>query len=425
MQADIAILPPSADLASKFGFQRDPFPRTAYPAYLFKLWEAIHQNGSGCDYLSEEILSRSTVTQGRLVFQGRSYKALLLPHVESLHPTTADRLHAFVESGGTVLFLDTTPHLASGFVEQQANTKKVFDSITTMRRRHPLRTPMLSVNESDLVNWYREAQERYSLQPEVRISSPTDFISQIHYRRGTQDIFFFTHYGPQGKHTFDANFNTGGKTAWLWDTESGTRSPLPVKTAKNILTLSLGPSESKLIVFEPSNPNSAADSKHTRFLRAESATASRRHRIAGPWNVALAHVNGKKTALVLRTLPDSNQHQDSNQRQELRDFAGTMVYSKQIDLDSSTMPRRLDLGQIHAISELEINGQPLGTRWYGEHLYDISGALVPGTNNISIRIVTTLGNYMKTLKDNPAAQTWTSETPFYPQGLTQPVQLVF
>jgi hypothetical protein len=53
MQADIAILPPLADLSMKFGFQRDPFPSFAYPAYVYQVWEAIHQNGSGCDYVTE------------------------------------------------------------------------------------------------------------------------------------------------------------------------------------------------------------------------------------------------------------------------------------------------------------------------------------------------------------------------------------
>jgi len=49
MQADIAILPPLADLASRYGFQRDPFPQIVDPPYLYKIWEVIHQNGSGCD----------------------------------------------------------------------------------------------------------------------------------------------------------------------------------------------------------------------------------------------------------------------------------------------------------------------------------------------------------------------------------------
>lgn len=123
MQADIAILPPQADLASRYGFQRDPFPRVAYPDYLYKLWEVVHQNGSGCDYISEEIIADSTIKSGRLLFRDRSYKAIIMPAVESILPITAKRLQLFVESGGTVLFLDTIPHLAAGFaIRQQTAT---------------------------------------------------------------------------------------------------------------------------------------------------------------------------------------------------------------------------------------------------------------------------------------------------------------
>ena len=114
MQADIAILPPMADLASRYGFQRDPFPRLAYPDYVFKVWEAIHQNGSGCDYLSEKIIRQSRVKDGRLVFRQRSYQALLLPDMDSLHPETAKVLSAFVTSGGTLLFIEKAPHRAPG-----------------------------------------------------------------------------------------------------------------------------------------------------------------------------------------------------------------------------------------------------------------------------------------------------------------------
>ena len=71
MQAQVAILPPMADLASRYGFQRDPFPRTVLPIYLNRLWEVVHQNGNGCDYLNEDIVARSHVQAGQLTFGDR------------------------------------------------------------------------------------------------------------------------------------------------------------------------------------------------------------------------------------------------------------------------------------------------------------------------------------------------------------------
>lgn len=420
MQADIAILPPEADLASKYGFQRDPFPRLAYPAYLYKVWEVVHQNGSGCDYLSEEIIAKSTIEKGRLVFRDRAYKAIIMPAVESIQPVTAERLQAFVESGGTVIFIDTTPHLAAGLADQVTNSKTVLDHISAMRKRHPLRTPLVSVNESEMVRWYRELQDRFELTPDVVISAPTDFISQIHYRSGSRDIFFFTHYGPQERHTFEATFNTGDKMPWLWNAEFGTRAPYQIDGKRNVLTISLGPSESQLIVFEPPTrlTSDGDNAVQTLPYRKAPNASSQDKVIRGPWNVKLEHVDGTRRAVVLEDLVDFNE------REDLKSFAGTITYSKQISIDKTGDHLWLNLGHVHAISELEVNGHYLGVRWYGEHLYNLSGTITPGINNVSIKVVTTLGNYMKTLANNATAKAWTSDTPFYPSGLIPPVRLV-
>jgi hypothetical protein len=420
MQADIAILPPSADLASKYGFQRDPFPKVVDPPYLYKLWEVVHQNGSGCDYLTEDILSKSAVRQGRLVFRDRSYKAILLPEVESIHPATAKVLKAFVESGGTVVFIGKTPNRASGLIDNSPQSRIVHDVMQSVQSRYPLQTPVVTVHEEDMVNWYRDLQKKYALEPDVLISKPVDFVSQLHYVSGSMDIFFFTNYGPNETHTFEATMHLKDKTPWLWNPESGKREPYPVSGSKNTLTITLGPSESRLIVFDTStgvgvNSASVAPSK---LLPATSSDHGAERIIAGSWNVKLIHVNGTTQSKVLPDLIDLSQQED------LKSFAGTLIYSNHFRVENPDQHLVLDLGHLHSVSQLEINGRAIGTRWYGIHTYDVSGALVPGVNEVTIKVVTTLGNYMKTLTDNKAARTWTENTPFYPLGLTQSVRLI-
>jgi len=419
MQADIAILPPLADLASQYGFQRDPFPKTVDPPYLYKLWEVIHQNGSGCDYLTEDIIRQSTVSQGRLLFHDRSYKAIFLPDVESIHPATAKLLKTFVESGGTLLCIGKVPDRACGLIDNAPESRIVHDVIQSLRSSYPLRIPILTMNEGDMVNWYREVQKKYALEPDVLISKPTDYISQLHYVSGSQDIFFFTNYGPGQTHTFEATVHLKNKTPWLWNAESGERAPYPISGSKNVLTITLGPSESRLIVFERSSATPVASGPPaSKLLPAAIGGSISERTIAGPWNVKLIHVDGTTQSRVLENLIDFSQHDD------LKSFAGTMIYSNHFQVDHPDRHLILDLGHLHSVSQLEINGRLIGTRWYGEHTYDVSGALISGTNKVTIKVVTTLGDYMKTLADNKAARAWTENTPFYPMGLTQPVRLV-
>jgi hypothetical protein len=419
MQADIAILPPLADLASRYGFQRDPFPKTVDPPYLYKLWEVIHQNGSGCDYLTEDVIRQSTVSQGRLQFHDRSYKAIFLPDVESLHPATAKLLKRFVESGGTLLCIGKAPYRACGYIDNALESRAVHEVIQSLRNNYPLRIPVLTINEGDMVNWYRAVQKQYALEPDVLINNPTDYISQLHYVSGNQDIFFFTNYGPQQTHTLEADFRLKEKTPWLWDAETGRRAPYPTSGAENALTITLGPSESRLIVFEKSAPiDESISASASKLLSPSIGNPISEHIIAGPWNLNLTHVNGTTQSRVMQTLTDLSQESD------LKSFAGTMIYSNHFRVDRPDEHFVLDLGHLHSVSQVMINDHLIGTRWYGEHTYDLSGALIPGVNEVTIKVVSTLGDYMKTLTDNKTAQVWTENTPFYPLGLTQPMRLV-
>ena len=109
MQADVAILPPLADLSMKSGFQRDPFPVFAYPKYVYQVWETIHQNGNGCDYVTENIIQRATIANGVLTYGTRNYKTLMLIDVDSLLPATAAAIKKFTDAGGKLICIEKVP----------------------------------------------------------------------------------------------------------------------------------------------------------------------------------------------------------------------------------------------------------------------------------------------------------------------------
>ena len=61
----------------------------------------------------------------------------------------------------------------------------------------------------------------------------------------------------------------------------------------------------------------------------------------------------------------------------------------------------------------------IGTKWYGNHLYDISKAIKAGDNYITLKLVTTAGAYTKSLTNNKAAQEWSRGPLFGPTGLVE------
>jgi hypothetical protein len=84
----------------------------------------------------------------------------------------------------------------------------------------------------------------------------------------------------------------------------------------------------------------------------------------------------------------------------------------------------LGLGTVHGVSSVRLNGRDLGTRWWGRHLYDARGTLAKGSNVLEVEVTTTLGNRMRSLKDNPVAKSWAWWFPPVPMGLVGPVQLM-
>jgi len=82
---------------------------------------------------------------------------------------------------------------------------------------------------------------------------------------------------------------------------------------------------------------------------------------------------------------------------------------------------------VAGISTVTVNGKDAGVQWYGRHIYQIDELLQSGENTLEIRVVTTMGNYMKTLKDNAIAQYWTNagrkDQPIQSMGLLGPVLL--
>ena len=112
MQTDIALMQPLVDMWTYLAPQFEPSPSKWRPFYVNTLWEAVHQNGGGCDYLTESILQRSTFADGRIEYGDRSYKALLLLEVETISPETLAAIGRYAAAGGKVFFVGSTPSKA-------------------------------------------------------------------------------------------------------------------------------------------------------------------------------------------------------------------------------------------------------------------------------------------------------------------------
>jgi hypothetical protein len=113
-----------------------------------------------------------------------------------------------------------------------------------------------------------------------------------------------------------------------------------------------------------------------------------------------------------------------NSDQDLRSFAGVIIYQKRFAVQHPEDFHYIDLGEVSGISEVWLNGESLGVRWYGQPRFLLENNLQRGENNIRIRITTVLGNYVKSLEDNATAQRWTGGQNYHSLGMLGPVRLL-
>jgi hypothetical protein len=394
MYAGIALLPPIADTWNKYGAQNTPFPTLVHPTYQPLIWEAIHKNGDGCDYVSE-----ATIRAGLL----KKYHTLFLIEVESLSPDTAEDLYHFVAGGGRIFCIETIPLKAESLLKPDTEVREWVDKM----KAFPDRFILLKKPARDFIGWYRQIQQDYSLKPYVMIDRPNPFVNQVRYGAKHSEAIFFINSNMEEGYSLELTFApevTAGKYPWLWDAVTGERYRLELSTG-SVLKLYLGPADSKLIVFDKK--------KKGRVEGGEALISGQGERLKG-WSVEWRHIDGTNTRSEMEEL------KDVKEIPAYVSFSGIIIYRKTINLETGKF---LDLGKVYGVSELSVNGVSKGVEWFGKRIF----ALEKGENRLEITVTATMGNYLKTLTKNPVAQYWTNEKkkdqPIQSMGIAGPVTI--
>ena len=435
-QADLAILGPRADEWARHIRLYQPFPEVAVPWYHYELPSALAQAGFGSDFVSESVLQQTTAEGGRLRFGPREWTGLLVLDAESIEPETALAIERFARAGGRVVFVGRAPDRSPGLFEAEQKDQAVRQAIDAARAAGPDRVGVVAAPRSgplggidqtrrelplhtrrQLLHWVTTTLPAFDLVPPVRIDAPHPDVGQIRHLVDGREIVFFSNTSASEALSFHARFATDGAHPWRWDPETGTRAPYPFDEGPSSLWIHLEPSESLLLVFEPQDAG-ATEGESMQVRTSLPPTEWRT--LGGEWTVSFEHaVEDRSFERTLRPLEDLSLSPDP----ALASFAGTLVYRTTFQVPDTRFDE-LDLGEVNGVSEARLNGQPLGVRWWGRHVYDMAGAVSEGPNALEIHVTTVVANYARSLKDNPAAQRWASWYPPISTGLVGPVRLV-
>ncbi len=422
MVTPIAILPANGDLWSELGAQNEPFPVRLNTPWTSILWEAIHKNGGGADYVSEGVLREATVSDGRLICRTRSYEVLFLAGLKGIDEATLDKVDAFVRGGGRVFCVGGYPCKSLGLKDFEMRDAAVRAKVEALVQDCPERFISLEMpeGESGWLEWYTDVMGRYELPHDVTVTRPDRFLLQNHYRGddGT-DWFLLANASFSEAQETDLVFAPAicrSRHAVLFNPDDGKRYSLEMND--DTLHLRLGPSETALIAFSDrpmKAPVWAPAPLPTPDVVLEHP--------GGPWKVTLTNPQ-VDTVIRFEAIPDS-----TGILPDLKDthpsFMGTASYRTTVSLPDQELPRWLHLGKVCDIAEVWVNGQEAGLRWWGDPVFDLSSLLKPGENELEIQVTTQMCNYMRTLTDNSAARRFTLRRNHEPisAGLLGPITL--
>lgn len=105
--------------------------------------------------------------------------------------------------------------------------------------------------------------------------------------------------------------------------------------------------------------------------------------LEGPWSVAFDPEWGGPAEVNFDTLQDWTGHDERG----IKYYSGIATYSKAFSFDGATpRPLYLDLGTVHDMARVRLNGMDLGAAWCAPWRIDVTDAIRPGTNVLEIDV---------------------------------------
>lgn len=398
------------------------------------------------------LLTRVTVEGGRITLpDGATYGLLTLdgPSVDdpgiddprAMLPETLRRIHRLVEAG--MALHGPPPSGSPSFAAANAWTAVEEALIEDLWGPEPRAGRGTRRFGEGTVLWGMEPAEalrKLGVEPDLRSDSGRLDWLWTHRRDPRRDIYFVANPGSEPT-VHELSFRVAAGAPELWYADSGRIEPVPIwrrKDERTVVPLALEPGRSVFVVFDrtvdpptrlarierlPDHrplPNQLAGAvPDTARTSIESAGALRvsfweeaaldlidanglSHRVAadtvpaslpleGPWAVSFStELGGPGSTTFERLIDWTRSDQDG-----IRFYSGTATYSRRFDW--SPPPDRdervvLDLGRVHDIAEVSVNGSPFETLWKPPFVIDVTDRLADGTNSLEVRVTNTWVN---------------------------------
>jgi len=363
------------------------------------------KKGYGFDGCSPAILmERADVQDGKIVFPGgSSYDLMVLPRFETMTPKLLKKIKNLIEAGATVV--GSPPLKSPGLFDYpqcdrqvQTLAKKLWGTYDTPKRITKRQygkgcifwggdiSKSVVRSNDDLNNLYPSYEITATLLQKKGV--PEDFsasgpIRFTHRRTGERDIYFVSNRSEQ-RMDVKSVFRVQGGQPELWHPVNGEQRILPEYTVKSgtiSIPLRFKPYESYFVTFSQKGKPKTFGSPAKKNFPSQAVIA----KIEGPWDVAFDPNWGGPEHAAFETLRDWTNHSTK----EIQYYSGIATYRKRFDCPAGVpMDGRiyLDLGIVHDMARIKLNGRDFGAVWCAPWQVEISDAVKPLDNHLEIEV---------------------------------------
>ncbi len=379
--------------------------------------------GYGFDYINADgLIHEMSVSDGKITTKsGMSYRVLGLdPYSQHMSLPVLRAIHTLVENGAVVAGPKPTddPSLADDQAEFQRLVSELFGNGSGV---HKVGKGTVYAGQS-----LTDVFHALNVLPDFDTGKPaTETTIQFVHRKLADGDLYFLDNRSENATSVDASFRVTGKAPELWHAETGKSEPASyqISAGRTTVPLHLEPWGTVFVVFR--KPASESSNVLPKTTDAELTT------LKGPWQVSFQPDRGAPPSATLDTLISWSDSPDNG----IKYFSGAGTYTKTIQAPADWFNKNghvwIDLGDVKNLARVTVNGKDLGVVWHAPYRVDVTSALKPGANELTVKVTNAWVNRL--IGDQqPGATKYTfadvkpyrADSPLLPSGLIGPVRLL-
>jgi len=308
----------------------------------FEVAKALTRSQIDFDFASQDYILKVSSENGKLVLNGREYRALILPGCEYITAALDEKLSELAGSGAKIVFAGEIPQKTSeGGVTSVSHCAA-------------------GVEMEELGGYFRE-----NIGSDITLSTPAPELRYYHTKRGALDIYMFKNDSEKTVDTLISGVSGDIAVYDAWRNRA-------YKKSSRRLYLDAG--ESAIWITGEDVSGLEEYPEYYECSRAADVDAK--------WDVDVMSVEDGERKSYLSGSPLVN----ISSKGGLTHFSGKLFYKTRFDArgDESF----LHLGYVGETARVTLNGKDLGALIAPPYVFDVRGALKPGANDLGIEVVT-------------------------------------